>query len=152
MKNAFFEIKKQLYQECINYINERNKTIKQIISSNKNDLLSETKSSAGDKHETGRAMIQLEMEKAGQQLTIVHQMKEILNKISLENTSEVICLGSLIITNKANYYLAISAGKITVEGMDYFAVSTNSPIGKQLLGKKVRAIIPFNNAEILKII
>ena len=151
MKNTFFEIKKQLYQECINYINERNKTIKQIISSNKNDLLSETKSSAGDKHETGRAMIQLEMEKAGQQLTIVHQMKEILNKISLENTSEVICLGSLIITNKANYYLAISAGKITVEGMDYFAVSTNSPIGKQLLGKKPGDTIPYNNAEVLEI-
>lgn len=151
MKNTFFKIKRQLLEACFHFVENKYKTISNSIASNKNDLFSETKSSAGDKHETGRAMIQLEMEKAGQQLTIVHQMKEILNKISLENTSEVICLGSLIITNKANYYLAISAGKITVEGMDYFAVSTNSPIGKQLLGKKPGDTIPYNNAEVLEI-
>ena len=60
-------------------------------------------------------------------------------------------LVSLIITNKANYYLAISAGKITVNAVAYFAVSTNSPIGKQLLGKKMGDIVEFNSAQILEL-
>ena len=145
------EIKQKLYKFCADFIETRfillQNTIKQIQES----LLSETKSSAGDKHETGRAMIQLEMEKAGQQLTIINQMKEVLVKISIENTSKVICLGSLIKTNKATYYLAISAGKISVKGKDYYVVSTNSPIGKQLLGKKVGDTILFNNAELLEV-
>jgi transcription elongation GreA/GreB family factor len=122
------------------------------IESNKNDLFSETKSSAGDKHETGRAMIQLEMEKAGQQLSEVIWMKEVLNRIDIKKNNDVISLGSLIITTKGNYFLAISVGKISVESLDYFAISSQSPIGKQLLGKKVGEFIAFNQAKILVIV
>ena len=78
-------------------------------------------------------------------------MKAVLHKIWIENTSHRICLGSLIVTNKSSYFLAISAGKITIDSVDYYAVSTNSPIGQQLLGKKVGDKISFNQAEILNI-
>jgi len=149
--NEFQQIKTDLYNACLHFVNSRMETVKNVIESNKKALFSETKSSAGDKHETGRAMLQLEMEKAGQQLASINQMKVVLDKISTENESEVVCLGSVIITNKANYYLSISAGKMIVEGEDYFAVSTNSPIGQQLLGKKIGDIINFNAAQILKI-
>jgi hypothetical protein len=114
-------------------------------------LFSETKSSAGDKHETSRAMLQLEMEKASQQLTSVNQLKTVLDKINITKTLHLICLGSLIVTTKGFYFLAISAGKITIDSVDYYAVSINSPIGQQLLGKKVGDKISFNQAEILKI-
>ena len=147
----FQQIKKELYNACLHFVNSRMETVKNVIASNKKALFSETKSSAGDKHETGRAMLQLEMEKAGQQLAGINQMEAVLAKVSVNNTSTTICLGSLIITNKANYYLAISAGKLTIDTVDYFAVSTSSPIGKQLLGKKVGAIIPFNEAKILEV-
>lgn len=147
----FQQIKNKLYIACLHFVNSRMETVKNVIASNKKALFSETKSSAGDKHETGRAMLQLEMEKAGQQLTGINQMEAVLAKVSVNNTSTTICLGSLIITNKANYYLAISAGKLTIDTVDYFAVSTGSPIGKQLLGKKAGAIIPFNEAKILEV-
>jgi len=143
--------KSALHKACLLFVNNRFDTITNIIEGNKKALFSETKCSAGDKHETGRAMLQLEMEKAGQQLSSVIEMKETLHKIVLDKTTEIICLGNIIITNMANYYLAISAGKITIDNVDYFVISTNSPIGKQLLGKKVGDIIPFNNAEILEI-
>lgn len=141
-------IKQQLLNACIHFVENKHKTISKSIASNQNDLFSETKSSAGDKHETGRAMIQLEMEKAGQQLAEVNLMHDVLTKINIEHTTKVVCLGSLIKTTKGTYFLAISVGKIVVEQHDYFVVSTSSPIGKQLLGKTVGAIIPFNNAEI----
>lgn len=147
----FIEIKKNLFEACLFFVQKKQQTISSIIISNKKALLSETKSSAGDKHETGRAMIQLEMEKAGAQLAEINEMNSILKKINTEKTSKIVCLGSLIITNKVNYYLAISVGKITINIEDYYVVSTSSPIGKQLLGIKIGDVIPFNNAEVLEI-
>ena len=144
-------IKKELLKACMFFVNERLQTITNVLESNKKALYSETKSSAGDKHETGRAMLQLEMEKASQQLTSIIQMKDVLSRIEIEKSSEIVCIGSVIITDKVNYFLSISCGKITVDKIDYFAISTNSPIGNQLLGKQVGAIIPFNKAEILEI-
>ncbi len=151
MKNNL-QIKKLLLEACFNFVLQKEGTILQSIQSNKNDLFSETKSSAGDKHETGRAMIQLEMEKASQQLLVVTEMKDILKKLSIEKTSEIGKLGSLIKTTKGTYFLAVSIGKITVENEDYFAVSAQSPIGQQLLGSKVKNIVTFNGAEILEIV
>jgi len=150
MKN-FTEIKKNLFETCLLFVAKKQQTISTIIASHRKALLSETKSSAGDKHETGRAMIQLEMEKAGQQLAEINFMTVVLNKIDVEKAANIICLGSLIKTSKTDYFLAISAGKIMIDNETYFAVSTNSPIGKQLLGKKVGHTIPFNEAEILEI-
>jgi len=149
--NKFLVIKKNLYNTCLLFVEKKYNTISTIIESNKKALFSETKSSAGDKHETGRAMLQLEMEKASQQLASIIEMKAVLDKISIKNKSKNICLGSLIVTNKVAYFLAISVGEITIDNVNYYAVSTNSPIGKQLLGKRVGAIISFNNAEILEI-
>jgi len=120
-----------------------------IISSNKKALSSETKSSAGDKHETGRAMLQLEMEKAGQQLAGINQMKMVLARIHIDFTSTV-KLGSLIMTDHANYFLAISAGEISIEGVTYFAISSGSPIGKLLLGKQVGDTVNFTREMLIK--
>ena len=144
----YLKIKKKLQKECLLFVEKRLHTITNSIESNKKALFSETKSSAGDKHETGRAMLQLEMEKSSQQLTSINQLKSVLAKISVKNTSDIICLGSLIITDKTSYFLAISAGKITIDSIEYYAVSTNSPIGQQLLGKKVGDSISFSKEVI----
>jgi len=129
--------KQQLYNYSQEFVKEKLQTIQKTIQSNKEALNSETKSSAGDKHETGRAMLQLEMEKAGQQLAIVNQMQEQMAKINVETASKKACLGSLIITNKFKYFLSISVGMVTLDSEDYFVVSPSSPIGKLLLGKEV---------------
>ncbi len=142
-------IKKQLYKLCEAFVNKRQQTVENIILSNQKALQSETKSSAGDKHETGRAMLQLEMEKAGQQLANINQMKDVLAKMIASKPSKIAHLGSVIITNKNNYFLSVSAGKLTVSKIDYFAISTNSPIGKLLLGKKENESIIWNGNEMI---
>lgn len=141
------DFKKQLLVKCFSFVEEREKTIQEIILSNQKSLASETKSSAGDKHETGRAMLQLEMEKAGQQLASIKLLKETLQKVDIENTSEKIRLGSLVITNKGNYFLAISMGKVSIEKTPYFVVSVVSPIGKLLLGKQKGDAFNFNGMQ-----
>jgi transcription elongation GreA/GreB family factor len=140
-------IKQELFKQCESYVNKRLQTIEEIISSNQKALQTETKSSAGDKHETGRAMLQLEMEKAGQQLNGVSKMKETLSKINLKNDSEIAHLGSVVKTTKASFFLSISSGKVIVANEIYFAVSISSPIGSMLLGKKQGDVFTFNSIE-----
>jgi hypothetical protein len=131
------------------FVNKRLYNIENVISSNQKALQSETKSSAGDKHETGRAMLQLEMEKAGQQLAGITEMKVVLSKIDILKTSKNACLGSVIITPKVSYFLSISAGQLVVADKSYFAISVSSPIGKLLLGKQEKEVISFNGKTII---
>ena len=61
-------LKKSLFQHCLDHLNKNlvlyEKRKLEILAA----LESESKSSAGDKHETGRAMVQLEREKLGEQI------------------------------------------------------------------------------------
>ncbi len=141
--------KEILFNTCIGFVNKRAKNISAIISSNQKALTLETKSSAGDKHETGRAMLQLEMEKASLQLESIYTMEHILKKINIDDDSTIVRLGSLIITNKINYFMAISAGKIIIENQYYYAISTSSPFGKLLLGKTIGDTFNFNNQTLV---
>ena len=141
-------IKEELLKKCHQFVNNRLQNIEETISSNQAALQSETKSSAGDKHETGRAMLQLEMEKAGQQLANIQQMKETLAKIDVLKKSTNAHLGSLVKTNTGNYFLSVSAGQLKVDNELYFAVSLSSPIGKLLLGKSVNEQVMFNSKNI----
>lgn len=147
------KIKEELYQNCKNILANKLITVNQIMISNQNALLSETKSSAGDKHETGRAMLQLEMEKASQQYEVIHKMQSILRNISPVIKTELIGLGSLVYTNFQNYYLSISVGEVKIEDQVFYCVSTLSPIGKLLLGKQKGDTLNFNgkNMQILNV-
>ncbi len=147
----YLSIKRSLLKKCTDFVLKTETTLQKNMASNIDALLSETKSSAGDKFETGRAMLHLEMEKISKQLNSIQKMKVVLNKISIVNSSEMAKLGSLIETTKGTYFLALSLGKVIVDSNTFYIVSTASPIGKQLLGKKVDEKIPFNNATIIKI-
>ena len=142
-------IKQKLFKQCLEFVNNRANTIEDIISSNQRALQTETKSSAGDKHETGRAMLQLEMEKASQQLSGVYQMKAVLSKINPNKKSEIVHLGSIVETNFENYFLSISAGELNAENKTFYAISVSSPIGRLLLGKTINKKIIFNGKEMI---
>lgn len=138
-------VKQALYQYCLNFVERRYTAVCKLISGLEESLASETKSSAGDKHETGRAMLQLEREKAGQQLAEAEKTKQVLLKINVENTPKGIGLGSVVYTTQANYFIAISAGQLTVEGETFYAISANTPIGQLLMGKKEGQEVVFRN-------
>lgn len=141
------DIKESLYAKCNDYIENRFHIIQNSIKEIQESLLSETKSSAGDKHETGRAMLQLEREKAGQQLAEVQKLKETIAKIDVLNKTNIVCLGSVVYTSQANYFIAISAGKLTIVNTDYFAISPNTPIGKLLFSKEIGEEVNFRGVK-----
>jgi len=107
----------------------------------------ESKSTAGDKHETGRAMIHLEQEKLYQQLTEAQQLLTELEQIKPEQTFETVMKGALVKTDRTTFYIAVGLGKISVGGKDFFVISSQSPIGKQMLGKRSGEHFNMNGTE-----
>lgn len=146
-------IKQKAYQFCEDYIFGRLQRIKINIEEINASLNSETKSSAGDKHETGRAMLQLEREKLGRQLLEAEKTAKLLQKVKTTKQGDTAILGSLINTNTSSYYIAISAGKFEFNGQDIYCISANTPIGKLLMNKTQGDIFTFNKIQhkILKV-
>ena len=142
------KIKEELYKACKTFVVEKQSTLHHIMTSNQKALENESKSSAGDKHETGRAMLHLEMEKASQQISVINSMQETLEKIDMNAVSDHVKLGSLILTDRGNYYLSISAGLIKLNNEEFYAVSASSPIGRLLLGLKSGLAINVAGKEI----
>ncbi|WP_204344569.1 3-oxoacyl-ACP synthase [Psychroserpens algicola] len=140
-------LKHTLFEQCQHFVDGRLNAIQQTISEIQESLSSETKSSAGDKHETGRAMLQLEREKAGQQLAEIQKLNQILSKIDLSKPSKTIGLGSLVFTTQAHYFIIISAGQLLAQDQQFYAISANTPIAKLLLGKQAGDLITFRNQE-----
>ena len=147
-------IKPHLYARCLAYVQERILTATEAMQAAQESANSESKSSAGDKYETGRAMAQLERDRHAQLLADAKRMLADLEKINPGITTSVVVPGSLVRTSRGTFFLAISAGKLTLDGADYFAVSVASPIGALLLGKKVGEVVMFNKMgyEVLGIV
>ena len=145
-------VKINLFKHCEIVLKKKLNTFYNKKKELKQALNSESKSSAGDKHEIGRAMIHLEMEKLGNLITEAEQNFKKLQSIKNHNNNkEVIGLGSAVLTDKANYYISIAADIYKINSKMFYCISPKSPIGKLLIGKKLDDKIEFNN-QVIKII
>ncbi|MGB8703910.1 MAG: transcription elongation factor [Gillisia sp.] len=99
------------------------------------DLGNETKSSAGDKYETGREMINAEWNKLSVQFSEFKKLEAILKMAKSRKCSKNIQLGSLVTTTVANYFICIPAGQLQLKNEKFYAVGVTSPIGQLLLNK-----------------
>ena len=105
---------------------------------------SDSKSSAGDKHETGRAMMQQEQAHLGKLLSALEQQKATVERLNHQSSSQVIADGSLVITSDKAFYIAIPLGKILVDEQEVHFISGESPLGAKLKGKKMDEQIEMN--------
>ena len=137
-------LKKDLHRQCVQLVEKRLKSIQNHIKDIQNSLLSETKSSAGDKHETGRAMLQLEREKAGHQLAEIETLKTMLSRINTEKRPGKVRAGSLVLTSQVHYFISVSLGALQTDGKTIYAISPGTPIGLLLMEKQVGDEISFN--------
>ncbi len=129
-------LKTELLQHCQNQVEARYSKIKQTIAGIEESLLEESKSSSGDKHETGRAMLQIDRENAGKQLQEIEKVVQLLKKIDINTNSDYARLGSLVYTDSFTYFIGISIGAVAIGKSNYLCVALNSPVGMLLSGKK----------------
>ena len=128
-------VKEQLHHFCIAWLGQRAAQINNIIADARQAVAAETKSSAGDKYETTRELMQQEIDLNLARLAELDKTRSIMNHINPTQTSHIILPGSVVYTSNGNFFISISAGQINIEGVSFYAVSAASPIGAKLLGK-----------------
>ncbi len=140
--------KPRLHALCLAYVQERMAACQAAIQAAQESANSETKSSAGDKYETGRAMAQNERDRNMVQLRQAQQLLGELQRIQPELSCDTVRPGALAHTSMGVFYVSISAGKLTVDGQDYFAVSAAAPVAAALAGKRVGEQVMFNGKPV----
>lgn len=148
------DFKKQVYQDCLDLVEKKNQLLHHEIKAAQEAGNDQTKSSAGDKHETGRAMAQLTQENLGKQIDQIQLLQHGLNGINPENKMDKVEIGALIQTNEMLLFVGVSLGNLNVLNQSVFAISLASPLGNAMRNKKAKDVISFRNknVEILDII
>ena len=127
-----------------NLLAEKIQELRFMISDLARDAQNDAKGSAGDKHETALAMMHLEQEKLNHKLAENLNQKAIIDKIDAGSKHNKIALGSLVQANEMWFYISGAMPKIQLEDKTIIAVSSESPLGSQLMGKSEGDVIQIN--------
>jgi peptidyl-tRNA hydrolase len=128
--------KEKVYHAYITIVNNKITSLQKNLTDLQESSANETKRTAGDKHETALAMLQIEQENTTRQLNEAIQQKKIMTQIDPAIYPITICKGSLVKTNRGFFFISAALGKTEIEGITVFAVSPASPIGIQMMGLK----------------
>lgn len=136
--------KGEILEACFDYVNTRIGEVEFAIESANTSLKEDTKSSAGDKYETGREMIQQDLNRLQQQLILANEDKALLQRVRDMEGGHMVTTGSLVETdNGVWYFITISIGRLS-KFSNVYVISPKSPIGTVLLGKLVGEVVEFN--------
>lgn len=138
------EIKNALLDNCIQYVKERINTAESALEDNRAGLELDSKSSAGDKYETSREIVQQEVIRNELLLTEARAMEAVLSRINVDNSFTTIQNGSLAITNHGSFFFAIAVGKVEINKKGYFIISISSPLGQAFKDKQAGDKVVFN--------
>ena len=130
------ELKQQLYILCGEYLANKEKGIKKLMNDAQDAANEDTKSSAGDKYETGREVMQQEVELNRTRLNELNKFKLALDMIKADQKNDTAIPGALVQTSNGSYYIAISVGQLKQNGNTYYSISIESPIDAKMKGLK----------------
>ncbi|MDZ4823979.1 MAG: hypothetical protein SH856_11015 [Flavobacteriales bacterium] len=140
-------MKTKIHKACLQLLNEKIADLQKALNDLQQDTTNDSKSSAGDKHETSRAHMQIEYARISNMKSEALQQKSVLDKINLELISPRISQGSLIKIENGLFFLSIPLGKIEVEGTCIVVLSPQSPLGTKLLGAKAGDAVELNKMK-----
>jgi len=144
--NNLHDLKVSIHNTCLEMVQTQLDAIQASLDQLMEAKTSETKSSAGDKYETGMAMIQNQEELyRRQQIEAKGRMNQ-LKSMDPAYKMTAIDKGSLVVSQLGIFYLSIGLGKITVNDEGVFVLSLESPMGNSLKGKKAGDAITFNGS------
>ena len=137
-------IKQQIHAHYIDTINSKILMLQQTLADLKESGSNETKSTAGDKHETALAMLQIEQVNTRAQLHDAQKQRSALIAINPDVITKKILPGSYVKTNKGNFYISVALGKLIIDGATVTAISPQSPLGAKLMGRCVHDTVTIN--------
>ena len=141
------KLKQKIYNHYLQVLNEKIAGLQQALADLKESGSNETKSTAGDKHETTLAMLQIEQANKRAQLQEFVAQKNALEKINPTVTAIIVVHGSLVKTNRGYLFLSVALGKALINNEAVIALSAQSPLGQKLMGLSPGAVAAINNIE-----
>ncbi len=141
--------KQRIYNHCLNLVTAKTHAAKTALDEIAASLANETKSTAGDKYETARAMLHIEQENISRQLQSVQEQLNTLEALNIATHTGKITNGSLVITDKSNFFLSVALSKMVVDDTFVIALSPASPLGKKLMGCGTNDSIEMNGVTYL---
>jgi len=143
------KLKQKIYNHYLQVILEKIAMLQKVLDDLKESGANETKSTAGDKHETALAMLQIEQANTRTLLQEVLNQQAALEKINPALSANTILNGSLIKTNRGYFFMSVALGKVVVDDITVIALSPQSPLGQKLMGLKASETVSMNNAAYL---
>ena len=131
------ELIKLINQKLSEKIQNFEKLIAETRASN-----NDTKSSMGDKYETGREMLQQEINNLQVQLNEVLKQQDFLktsfDKLRMTKKFDKAEKGAIVKTEKGLFFISVSLGEVTFENQKIICISPESPLAKAMNGKQKR--------------
>lgn len=143
------ELKFQLFKQCETILLEKESNALEQILDAQNAANSEDKSSAGDKHETSRALSQNTRDLNARILAEVKNDLRLFESIKFDVLYDKVNVGAIVITEENNFFIAVGCGNIEFNNQQFITLSSKSPLVQALLGKEKGTKILFNNRSIL---
>jgi hypothetical protein len=140
-------MKSAVYTLCLDLIKSRIQTAETALAQAQEASNDDTKSSAGDKFETTREMMQQDISRNKSLLADAKQSLHQLENLNNAPFTDTVRNGALVYTNQGIFYISISAGQLKIEEQVVFAISAASPVGQLFIGKKVNDTFTFNRKE-----
>lgn len=137
-------LKEKIHLYYIHLIQDKIAEVQHNLNELTDSLQNETKSTAGDKHETARAFVHIEQANVSRQLEELQSKMTTLQSLPIHTSNEIVTKGSLVLTNKGYLYVSVALGKAMVDGVTVFALSAASPLGSQLMGLHIGGIAMVN--------
>ncbi len=140
-------MKQKIHLQYRQLVQDKIDVFQDMISALTEDSKNDAKGSAGDKHETALSMMHIEQEKLTQKLKEAIEQKSILDKIDASQIHNKVAMGSLVKTNNLTVYICLALPKTTLENQNIFAISPQSPLGTQLMGKSTGFNFEMNGTK-----
>ena len=145
--NELTELKPAVHAHCLALVRERIAQVEAGIADARASAQSDTKSSAGDKHETSRAMAQLEIDKQQVSLGNLLAMQDVLMRLDPTRTHARMGEGALVRTDSGLFYVTVGLGRIVVAGQDVQVISPQAPLVAVLKGVNLGGSALFNGRK-----
>jgi transcription elongation GreA/GreB family factor len=140
--------KQMIYEQCRQMVAGKLDALQHKLRDLAESAANETKSSAGDKYETGRAMLHIEQDNVRKQISELMAQQAVLDAIDPASHMGRIGLGSVVKAGSV-YFLSIALGKMQIGGETVIALSLQSPLGARLKGLAVGDSLVMNDKELV---
>ena len=129
-------------------LSEKIQTFEKLIAETRASN-NDTKSSMGDKYETGREMLQQEINNLQVQLNEVLKQQDFIktsfDKLRMTKKFDKAEKGAIVKTERGLFFISVSLGEVIFDNQKIICISPESPLAKAMNGKQKSDVFSLNN-------